>query len=263
MLLLDYLKSNTLISNTHGIFDYNLFKQRLIVRYGKREVREDIPLEYIAIYAQNTIDINVDYFQFLMSNVVNPFETWAENETHTNNGENTTSGTNGGTKTIAHSGDITATDGGTVNRNVNTEVKNTGTAHGENPTTSTVENNVNAYNSEVAVPHDNSKTTNTNTSDNNYDDKSTTTGTDGETRDLTKKQTFNNTDSETTTGNNSETGKFSDSGNYKKSGYNINDVQTALQMQYNAYDTIIDCVIRDILITVAEIDECDFMGVWQ
>lgn len=263
MLLRDYLQDNVLISNTHSIFNYDLFKQRMIVRYGAREIRDDMPVEYISVYAQNTIDINTEYFKFLFSNVVNPFETWAETETHGENGENTKTGTTGGTKNLGHTGTITTTDSGTVNNTISNSVTDSNTAHNENPTTSKTSNNVNAYNSQTAVPRDNTETINTNTSDSNYNGETKTTGTNGEIRDLTNTQTFANSDNETTTGTNNEQNNFSNTGNYTKSGYNINDFQTALLMQYNAYDTIIDCVIRDILIIVADVPECDFMwGAW-
>lgn len=252
MLLRDYLADNTLITNTHNIFDYNLFRQRLLVRFGNRAIREDIPAEYISIYAQNTIDINVDYFKFLLSDVINPFATWAETETHGDSGESTKTETTTGGKKTEHSGTITTADSGTVNNTIDNTVTDKNTSQTVNPTTSKTTNNVNAYNSLESVPHDSTDVSSTNNSDTEFNGSTTTAGTSAETRNLTNTQTFANSDSDTTSGSNNAQNNYTNSGNYKKSGYNVNDFQRVLQMSYNAYDTIIDYVVKDILITIAD-----------
>lgn len=252
MILRDFLAANTLIADTHNIFDYDTLAARLRVRYGNQRVRCDISTDDIKATAQNTIDINTEYFRALFSNVVNPYKTWGETDTHNDTG--TENKTNSGTSdtTNKHTGTITNADTGTITHNGTTDNTLTGTTHTDNPTTSNTTNNVNAYNSTTAVPRDNSTTTNTNTNDTNYNDTGKTTTANTETRDTTATQTLNNTDTINTANSGTEEITKNNSGGYTKSGYNIDDYLTATRAYYAAYDIVIDFLARDILITVPD-----------
>lgn len=252
MILRDYLSKYTLLSNTYDIFDYDTLAARLRVRYGNQQIRCDVPETEIAITAQNTIDVNREYFSALFSNVVNPYETWRETDTHTDTGTENKTNSGTGNTTNAHTGTITNADTGTITHNGTTDNTSNGTTHSDNPTTSTVVNNVNAYNSATAVPRDNSNTTNTNTADTTYSDTGKTTAANTETRDTTTTQTLNNTDTVTSSNSGTEKTTRDNSGGYTKHGYNINDYIAANRAYYAAYDIVINYLAWDILVIVPD-----------
>lgn len=252
MILRDFLATNILISNTYDIFKYDTLAARLKVRYGNQLVRCDMTAAEIVDVAQNTIDINVDYFRALFSNVVNPYETWGESDTHNDTGTENKTDSNTGNTTNAHTGTITNADTGTITHNGTTDTTTTGTTHSDNPTSSNTINNVNAYNSATAVPRDNSSTTSTNTADSKYADTAKNTANNTETRDTTSTQTLNNTDTITATNSGTTATTHTKSGGYTKHGYSINDYVVATRAYYAAYDIVIDYLARDILITVPD-----------
>lgn len=253
MLLRNYLAENTLINNTYNVINYDYLASRLRVRYGNRPLRKDLTITDIAIYAQNTIDINIDFFRNLLDNVINPYETWGETETHENNGETTNTNSTNGETTVNHSGSVEHTNDGTITDNNNGETTNSGTSSGSNPTTTQTNNKVNAYNSTTSVPYDESETIVTATNETNYNDKQVLTGNNTQTRELSAKDIYNNSD-KTTTDNNSNGKQINASnGNYSKKGYNISDYDIALHAYNSAYDIIIDYIVRDILQPIADL----------
>lgn len=227
MILRDFLRDNTLIANTHDIFDYDVFKTRLISRYGFREIRADLTIEQIQSYAQNTIDVSADYYKNLFAHILNPFETWGE--TDSGGGKITTSNT--GTETT----DYTTT----TNDSTTTTVSGDNTSNSEN---SGAENNFkNAYNTpETPTPTDNSTNSATGKTVTRYSDNSTNTRT-GETK-----------NGGTRTGSNSGTTTSTNSND--KSGWNNSDALNTMARYMPVYDIIINDVV------FAVIDTC--INIW-
>lgn len=252
MILREFLKTNRLIANTYDIFDYDTLTIRFSLRFGNQQIRRDMETELILSTAQNTIDINREYFRALFNNVINPYETWGETNTHNDNGTEQRTITTTGENTTTHTGTVTNADTGTITHNTTGENTTNGTTHNDNPTSTTTTNNVNAYNATTAVPRDNSATTGTNISDSTYSDTTKTTAANTETRNTTATQTFNNSDTTNTTTNGTDNTTKNNSGGYTKHGYSVNDYITATRAYYAAYDILIDYLARDILITVPD-----------
>lgn len=111
MLLREFLSNNTLISNTYGIFDYQIFSDRFNYRLGRCKIRDDVELVDIPKIAQNAVDINEKFLRGVFSRVINPFETWGENGgnkgTKTEKIDNTLTITHGAKNTQTQTGDET------------------------------------------------------------------------------------------------------------------------------------------------------------
>lgn len=253
MLLLDYLKDNTLITNTYEIINYDYLSTRFRVRYGKRQMREDLNIDDYSEYAQNVVDINIGFFRNLLENVLNPFDSWAEHGTNTDSGETTKSDTTNGSTDISHSGNVEHTASGTISNTNSGENTNSGTSNVNSPTTTETQNKINAYNSTTSVPANDSKTTVAANSDTTYNDKQTLSGSNTETRDTSNKDIYNNSDNTTTNTTTNGKQNTSNSGNYSKQGYNIRDYEIALDVYNSAYDIIIDYIAREILTPMADL----------
>lgn len=178
--LLDFLATNTLIENTHDIFNYDIFATRLLARYGFQNIRADLSEQQIKQYAQNIIDVNRGYYQSIFNHVLDPFKTWGE--IGDNNG--TTTINNNGTETTDYTTTMTGTNTISASGNSTTTTEN----HG-------AENNFrNAYNTpETPTPTDNSTNTNNSTNINNYTDNNTNTLTNTTKNGGTKTDTNNGT----------------------------------------------------------------------
>lgn len=220
--LLNFLSTNTLIENTHNIFNYDVFVTRFLARYGFQNLRGDLTTQQIKQYAQNVIDINADYYQTIFNHVLNPFETWGEN----GNNSGTTTITNTGTETTDYT--TTNTDSVTI------------TASGDNTTTtenSGAENNFrNAYNTpETPTPTENSTNSANGKTVANYNDNTTNTRT-GETKNGGTK-TDNNNGSTTTANTNNRT------------GWTNTDALNTINNYLPAYDIIINDIAAVIIDT--------------
>lgn len=253
MILLDYLRNNTLIVNTYNIINYDYLSRRFRVRYGKRELREDLTLADYSDFAQNVVDINIDFFRNLLENVLNPFESWNENGTNSDSGELTKNNSSNGSTDVAHNGNVEHTSSGTITDDSNSENTTTGTSNTSAPSTTETQNKINAYNSVNSVPANDSKTTVTSNSDTNYNDKQTLIGSNTQTLDTSNKDIYNNSDNTTTTTTANEKQNTNNSGVYSKQGFNVKDYEIALNVYNSAYDIIIDYIAREILMPVADI----------
>lgn len=242
MLLLDYLTSNILISNTYGIFNYDVLKQRFITRYAARLIRDDVDINNIAVIAQNIIDTNKDFLSALFTNTINPFKTWGE--TGGDSGNSSTDVNN----TSTSMSKITRTDTGTLSSAGESTTDTSAEAHSVNINSGTSAHNVYAYNQSNASSPAYSDVSNDNGSvDNGSSGMGKTNTTTTETRDLTNVEDKN----DTTTTMSKNTQKHSV--NYQKSGYNTNDYFRILAQYQSAYDILIDLIARDILVTVIDL----------
>lgn len=222
----NFLAANTLIENTHDIFNYDIFATRFLARYGFQNIRADLTEQQIKQYAQNIVDVNQGYYQSIFNHVLDPFKTWGE--IGDNNGTTTTE--NNGTETTDYTTAITGTITILATGNSTTNTENNG-----------AENNFrNAYNApETPTPTDNSTNSNTGINTNNYTDNNTNTQTNTTKNGGTKTDTNNGT---TTTTNKDN-----------KTGWNNSDALNTINNYLPAYDIIINdvaAVIIDVSINI-------------
>ena len=226
-----FAAGNVLIADTHNAFDYTTLAKRLNQRFGVRELREDVPTEQIAEIAQITVDINIDYLRIVFDNTVNPFKTWGESGTTADSANTNEIATHGGTDTTKNTGTNSTTD--------------SGTSSAESSGTGTTNRGVYGYDSNTTLsPQSSDSTTDSNTT------SGTTSGTSTTTLDTTAARTLDTNDTRKSTAESS--------GNYSKTGYNINDYATAVKMYYAPYDILINYIVSDICKTYFSLDREEY-----
>lgn len=232
MKLLDFLNANTLIVNTYGLFDYDVFSNRLGMRFGGRVLRKDYTAEQIKNAAQNVIDINKGFFQAISANILNPFRTWGETDVYTAGTERTDTTTPDLTDTTSPNLTDTSTP------HLTTQTQNRG-----NDSVKADNNNshyVNAFNNQGEPSPESSDKGGAN-STNTYNSDVTTTQNGTSTVQHTGTSTVKHTGTNTV--------KMVNSGadNTDKSGWNLQDYQLAMEVYINFIDIVIDYVVKDIL----------------
>ena len=152
MTLYEYLGSNTLISNTYNIFNYNFLATRLKVLYGSRTIRPEID---ISEAAQNYVDIYKNYLSALFQfdneyNPMNAFEDTVIREGYDNTqnssdtsieNESTTDTNFDGTVTNDNTNTQTSKDDNTTNTQHTLDLNDTTTSENKTTGTTTVDEN--------------------------------------------------------------------------------------------------------------------------
>lgn len=253
MILSSYLETHVLINNTYDVLDYNVFRTRLITRYGKREMRIDLEIEDYEKIAQNVIDVNLPFFRSLLENTLNPFSSWIEKGESLNTNDTVTDSNTTTNGEVTHSGNVEHTASGTITNAGSNETTDSGTSNENNPTSSITKNKVNAYNSVESVPSNESAITGTSTRENSYSGTQTSNLSNTETLDTSHKDIYNNSDTNTSNVQLKDTQNTTENNNYTKSGFKIGDYEAALRIYYSAYDIIVDFVIREILMPIADL----------
>lgn len=228
MTLIQFLATNTLLTNLYGFIDYSFFRARFLTRFGFRQMRKDLTAQQICEYAQNVVDINVDYLRHVITETFNPFQTWSETGTDTSN-NHTESETNGeNNKTTKHSGTI-------LNESAGNSQSNDKSVSNDNSNSA-----VNPYNSAEALPTNNSSSI------------AKSEGTAKTSNRAENKQTLNTTDTDISGSKTSVNSATSGNGTYSKSGYRYDESQEIINNYISGYDIIINMIYPIILETVVE-----------
>ncbi len=219
MTVREYFNNYVMLTNLPSTIDYDTFKNRFIAIYGLREIRGDVPIDDISMIAQSAYNSNAQLITPLFQNNINPFKTWTEN----GSGSDNETGENDGNSSSNFSGNGT---------NDTTENITTNTAN--NNTTQT--NNVYAFNAQTtATPTDTSSGSSTTTSNNTNTSKNAT----------SEKSEQTNSDHATHTINRDN--------NYNKSGFNISDYERTFAVFIAPYDYLIRLIASEICVTAFEL----------
>lgn len=227
MTLSEYLETNVLIANTHGIFSYDVFKKRLITRWGKRKILDG----NISEIAQNAIDVEKSYYQGLFSENISPLKTWSETSVTNNSEDGTNEQTSEKSNTLLRTGTIT-------NKGEN-EVISDGSSKNSGTNNATSTNNVWAYNSTSSLPESSQNNSSSQNGEGSYNDNSTTTNDNTETLDTQDQASENGTLNVKTSRNGTS--------NVERYGYNLTDAINVINTRFAAYDILINDIAPLIL----------------